>query len=412
MPNAGIRFFATNREMEQLANAVRATDADEKRQKRLNLQKGGYYFVDMNAYMSYYFAEVDAARMPPMAVVEDSNTTVFEEFLADPRITRVVVCVHGFNVNLHDSHIWFRILIETMRKLPGCADRIVADPADDSFKDDDAKDLCAFVGFSWPSNGSVLAYNRDQLDAASSAQALAGLISRLHTWNKQVDLICHSMGNYAACKMLQGLVNKEFVPACFTAVYLKETDVAAGRAVLSANEYQERATRLLHLIDRADKEDQTEIVERDKWFIGNFVMIAPDVERRHVTKAEDRSGSDYIGPFYAGLQHLTRNVHNVYSRFDGALNISNVEKKPKDIILSVGERINSLAFGMLSFLERNPDYKWEARLGVGPHPSSAPPNVQSINATELAGRPIDHSDHIDSTNVVSAIACALRLGPY
>jgi hypothetical protein len=42
---------------------------------------------------------------------------------------------------------------------------------------------------------------------------------------------------------------------------------------------------------------------------------------------------------------------------------------------------------------------------------AAPPNFSSINATEIAGRKIDHSDHIDSAQVVSAIAKALAIEP-
>jgi hypothetical protein len=102
-------------------------------------------------------------------------------------------------------------------------------------------------------------------------------------------------------------------------------------------------------------------------------------------------------------------VHNFYSRFDGTLNISSWEKKPKSALLAIGERISALTFNLLDFLERNPDYRWEARLGVGPHPSSAPINFVSVNATELAGRGIEHSDHIDSRGVVEAVAAALEL---
>ena len=408
----GLRYFATNREMEHLGRrAAEPEDAAATRDLRIKLQRGGYYFVDMDRYMPFYFGEVDATTMPVDAIIEDSEKTVFNEFLANPQIGRVVICVHGFNVHLHAADGWYRILTETMRKLGPAGTRIVTGPGDELLepgKDARPGSLSAFIGFSWPSNGSVLAYNRDQLDAAASAQPLAALIARMHLHKKKVDLVCHSMGNYVACAMLQGLINKSFVPAPFLADELERRDRECGR---QGTGYSERSRELMKLIDRGALRPD-EAVERDAWFIENLVMIAPDIERRHVTKAAGHSAeSDYIGPFYSGLQHLVRNVHNIYSRFDGILNISSWEKKPKSALLAIGDRLSALTFGMLDFLERNPDYKWEARLGMAPHPSSAPPNFVSVNATERAGRAIDHGDHIDSREVVRAIAEALGLGP-
>lgn len=410
----GVRFFATNREMAHLGRrAAEIARSGDGRELRIKLQRGGYYFVDMDRYMPFYFGEVDATTMPADAVVARSQDTVFDKFLAKPQIGRVVICVHGFNVHLHEAHGWFRVLLETMRALDGVGGRIVGNPDDPLLQPGSGAgdgSLSALIGFSWPSNGSVLAYNRDQHDAAASAQPLAALIARIHLLGKKVDLLCHSMGNYLACAMLQGLVESVFVPPPFTPDDLRMRDEEQNRPTKNAKGYIEQSRALLRLIDRAELRPGSEEARRDSWFIDNFVMIAPDVERRHVTKAIGRTaGSDYVGPFFSGLQHLVRSAHNVYSRFDGALGISIIEKKPKSALLALGEKVNALAFGMLDFLERNPDYKWEARLGVAPHPVSAPPNLVSVNATELAGRAIDHGDHIDSRAVVAEIARVLGL---
>jgi hypothetical protein len=148
----------------------------------------------------------------------------------------------------------------------------------------------------------------------------------------------------------------------------------------------------------------------ETFLIDRFVMVAPDVERRHVTKSKDQeSKRQYVGPFYSALEHTARETTNVYSRFDGALNISNLEKRPKDLALKIGDALSSLSFGMLDFLERNPDYKWEMRLGSSAHPVTAPPRMRSLNATEIAGRPIDPSDHIDVPALALAIGKALGL---
>ena len=69
---AGLRFFATNRDMEHLAaRAAQVTDVGSPRDLRIKLQRGGYYFVDMSRYMPFYFGEVDTATMPLDAIVEE-----------------------------------------------------------------------------------------------------------------------------------------------------------------------------------------------------------------------------------------------------------------------------------------------------------------------------------------------------
>ncbi len=421
MRSSGLRYFATNRQMENLGRVHSETKGSLKekdhesvkkadRDLRIKLQQGGYYFVDMRSYMAYYFGAVDTTKMPLGAVVQTSDETVFEGFLADQRIGRVAICIHGFNVHLPAAHQWFRILVETMRNAANGGPFIIEKDDLDDHKNAREGSLIALIGFSWPSNGSVLAYNRDQMDAASSAQALAGLISRIHLHGKKVDLICHSMGNYLACNMLQGLITKTFIPACFSSEYVNEWQKGLAERKSAAKVLSEgdRTALLQANMRRLQRHDGTDADSRksgEDCFIDRYIMLAPDVERRHITKAPgNTTESDYIGPFHSGLEHLVREVWNIYSRFDSALNVSNWEKKPKDALLSVAEGLNSLTFGLLDFLERNPDYKWEQRLGSAPHPSTSPGNVVSVNATELAGRKIDHSDHIDSRQLAERIA--------
>ena len=162
---------------------------------------------------------------------------------------------------------------------------------------------------------------------------------------------------------------------------------------------------ILPLFERGEKDADTECVKRDAWLIDNYVMLAPDIERRHVTKcASSDAETDYVGQFYSGLQHLVRCKINFYSRFDGALNVSNLEKVPREAALAVGDMASKLTRGLLDFLERNPDQRWEKRLGEAPAPMNAAPGFTSVNATELANRKIDHSDHIDSQPIVKRIA--------
>lgn len=378
-----IRYFATNRGLTDLGRSVSSY------QRRVRLQRGGYYFVDMDRYMSHYLGEVDTETMPKEAVLSGENGTktsqaeIFDGFLNDDKIGRIVVCVHGYNVELFEAYTWFRILTDSMRRLPAVGDRIVTRPSDINAGAKKGS-LTAFIGFSWPSNGNVFSYLSDQNEARSTAPVFGNLLVRLKALGKPVSLICHSMGNYMACHTLKGLVNEEFVP------------VGASRVVKPS------LTRR-----RGSKLTASEAVQRTDWLIDVFVMLAPDVERRHVGKSKGRGiESSYVGPFYSGLQHLVRQNVNVYSRYDSALGVSNIEKSAREVGMSA---LSKLTFGLLDFRERNPDYKWEKRLGEAPHPMNAPPNFMSINAVELTGRPIDHSDHVDAVEIVSMIAETLGI---
>lgn len=399
-----IRYFATNRFMDKLADNLN-------RRKRLRMEEGGHYFVDMLKYMAYYLGEVEPDTMPYGAIVRKSSSDVFKYFLSRPSVGKVVVCVHGFNVDLFEAFTWFRVLTDTMRNLPGYGGRFVTDPLDPEQRklltdpELGKGELTAFIGFSWPSQGTVLNYAADQREASASSNALANLLGRIHLLDKPVHLICHSMGNYLACHMLGGLVNKQFTPSAFDLDSIRDTlQLETKEECLKV---QDSALKLLGRVEL--KEDGTP-VERKAYFVDRYVMLAPDVERRHITKcAMEGVETNYVGPFFAGLHHQVRAVYNFYSRFDTALKVSDLEKIPREAVLSVGDAASRMTLGLLDFMKRNPDQKWEKRLGEAPHPPSAPYNLRSVNATEVAGRKIDHSDHIDSPELVKRIAEALEV---
>ena len=352
-----MRYFATNRNMHSLGRAVK----QHERALRLNLCKGGYYFVDMDNYMKYYLGTVERKEIPADAVVQNSNQDVFEGFLCDNRIKSIVVCVHGFNVELYQAYTWFRILTDTMKSLLGSENQIVTSPA--ALPQDAADNtLTAFIGFSWPSDGHVYRYRSDQRDAAAAATPFAALLNKLKATGKRVNLLCHSMGNYLACHALAGMLSEQF------GKYNAGVDTSRGSDPL----------------------------------IDTYVMIAPDIERRHVTKCDPDNPredieTEYHGPFYSGLEHLAGRIVNIYSRFDKILRLSDIEKKPRHLFYKVTEAPG------------DHDRKWEKRLGSAPAPHSAPDNVTSVNATEIADRKIDHSDHIDSRPIVKRVAKELAI---
>ena len=377
-----LKYFATNRDMDKLGRAVKVSS------ERHKLSRGGYYFVDMEKYMRYYLGTTDADEMPKGALVTDSEKEVFDSFVNDSRVGSIVVCVHGFNVKLFEAFTWFRVLTDTMKHLPDVGDRVITAPEDIAKNETEQPgSLTAFIGFSWPSNGNVLSYPSDQKEAIASKAAFGALLVRLKATKKSVKLICHSMGNFLACHTFVALVNELMVPPA-----------AIDNEGLNK------------LIKRGEKKADSEDVERNDWLVDTYVMIAPDIERRHITKcAGAEVETDYVGPFYSGLQHLVKKKVNMYSRFDGALSVSNIEKGPRKLMHVAGDTASSLTLGLLDFLERNPDQKWEKRLGETPAPVNAPPGFVSVNATELANRKIDHSDHIDSAHVVARIAKELEI---
>jgi esterase/lipase superfamily enzyme len=381
-----IRYFATNRDCENLGR-------DFSRDERIKLQKGGYHFVDMEAYMSYYLSEVEAKTMPQGVIVKDSQGEVFDNFLNNKKVGSVIICVHGFSVHFHDAQTWYSILTDTLRNLKILKDRVITDPINQDkhlLKSAPDSSLTAFIGFSWPSNGDLVSYLSDQGEARSSAQVLANLITRIHEQpnSPSVNLICHSMGNYLACHMFKQLVNGESKP-----IEHKET----------------KSTVLKNRIARMD--DMTTKDVNEMFFVDRYIMLAPDVERRHVTKCvkidNDKKKEPYVGQFYSGLEHLVGKIHNFYSRFDGALAISNIEKVPRKALVSAKGVLDKITFGIFDFLERNPDEKWEQRLGGTQHPIIAPPNMESHNAVELSGREIGHSDYVDSKEIAEEIASIL-----
>lgn len=383
-----IRYFATNRSHGNLARAIA-------RKERLKLESKGYFWVNMEAYMSHYLATTDPDEMPKSVLVGSNakQEILGQRFLGHPKVGQIVICVHGFNVNFHDAQTWYSILTNTLRKTKALGGKIVTDPISqdkDLLTNNSTPDnsLTAFVGFSWPSNGSALSYPSDQRDAIGSGSALANLITRIRQdTNKSVNLICHSMGNFLACHMFKSIIRDEYEPKGIDGNRIKRRKEKAG------------------------------LSPEDQFFVDRYIMLAPDVERRHVTKCvvdakklgEDDEEVTYLGQFYSGLEHLVGHVHNFYSRFDGALTISNIEKGPRKVAVAAKGVLDSLTLGLLDFLERNPDEKWEQRLGATEHPMVAPPNMTSHNTVELSGREIGHSDSIDSQEIAEEIAKVLTL---
>ena len=383
-----IRYFATNRNPDNLAKRF-------PREQRVRLWRGGYHFVDMKKYMSYYLGTTKKGDMPKDVVVEQSNDKIFgDNFLKHSKVGSVAICVHGFNVNLHEACTSFGILATSLGNTRAGKGRFVCGPDDmpNNGNQDSKEKLVAIIGFSWPSNGRVVDYVADQRDAKHSGQALANLITRIRCTRRdiRVDLICHSMGNLLACEMLHGLLEGEFRPS-------EPTD------------YEEQYPELIpNKLKRAKEND------KDGFFVDRLIMLAPDVERRHVTKSVLKASSNddrgYVGPFHSGLEHLVDDVYNFYSRHDRILDISNWEKAVREKGLGIMGVLDRLTGGLFEFIQRNPDHKWEERLGGTMHPPTAPPNMQSRNAVELTGREIGHGDYIDSRLLAEEIADILLTG--
>lgn len=366
-----IKYFATNRDREKLGRNI-------ERDKRIQLQKGGYHWLNMNEYMSHYLATTDAGYFPEEVYVMNSEQEVFKNFLSKKSIKQIMICIHGYNVELHETHTWFNIFCKTLAYSKSSnqkiADLLITDPTEKSQKEkleNDSNSLTAVVGFSWPSNGNVVSYETDRTEALSSRTALANLIGRMKSLAPQAKIIvvAHSMGNLLTCSMLSSITDEEFQIADFKLPdYRKEFETGN------------------HLR-----------------FIDKYIMIAPDIERRQITQCDlietvngkDETKSIYLGPFYGGLKYAVGEVHNFYSRFDKALQISNTEKTFRAKIENVKE----------FFTGDNPETKYEQRLGLTEHPKNiSPSNISSHNAVALSNREIDHSDYQDCLPVAEIIS--------
>jgi esterase/lipase superfamily enzyme len=364
-----IKYFATNRDRENLGR-------DIKRDTRIKLQRGGYNWINTEKCMSHYLATTDPTTMPSEAIIKDSKKEIFDDFLNKPSIKHIIICIHGFNVHLHGALTSFSVLIDTL-KITKLGSTLVTDPEEaKTLLDIPTSNMTAVVGFSWPSNGSGLDYVSDRLEAASSAHALANLISaiRIQNPNAKVHIIAHSMGNFLTCKMLEGLVNEEIIP-------------------LHQNE------QIKKMLKRRDRGGE------GAFFVDCFIMLAPDVERRHVTQCDKHKKNNnpenkkndkanYLGPFHAGLKHLVGGIYLFYSRYDSALKASKVEKEARENIGAIKE----------VFTGRDLNNLWEDSLGLNPAPELAPPNMYSYNASTLSNRPIDHGDYFDTVTIAKKIS--------
>jgi len=367
-----IRFFATNRDRENLG---RNTNRDQ----RITLQQGGYHWVDMKKYMSYYLATTDRSNMPSEGIIEDSDNDVFKEFLLKKPVKRIIIGIHGFNVSFEAALTSFSLLADCLEPaLEKLGSTLITDPVTDTnpaLDDSNPQDVTAFVGFSWPSNGKVLEYLSDRAEAVQTSPILSNLIGYIRAKNPkaEIHIIAHSMGNYLTCNMLSGLIDNVFKPFS-----------------------EENNADIKKQLERQDKGG------KDAFFIDRFVMLAPDVERREVTQCDDGTIIDpkfqYLGPFHAGLKHLVQETHLFYSRFDNALKASVVEK---DFVQE------SFQKGVELFTGTDLKKRWESSLGLNPLSSLVPENMYDHNATLLTNREIDHGDYFDAPAIIEKIAAII-----
>jgi len=379
-----IRFFATNRDRHNLGRNVN-------REQRIQLQNGGYHWVDMKKYMAHYLATTEPSSMPPEVIITNSEKDVFKVFLGKNSVKHIVIGIHGYNVSFHGALTSFSVLADTLSiALKGFDTTLITDPiVDEKFEaahdgenvksvnikydsilEDPNKELIAFVGFSWSSNGKVVDYLSDRADALGAAPALANLIGYIRTQNPnaKIHIIAHSMGNYLTCYMLGELVNKTIKPIYYNNAIERQLQ----------RQYQGG---------------------QNAFFIDRYLMLAPDVERREVTQCDVDSmsgtGSEYNGPFFEGLQHLVQETHVFYSRYDNVLKASVVEKEVVH---------ESLQRGIEVVTGPNLQKRWESSLGLNPLPALAPDNMESHNATTLTNRTIDHGDYFDALDIAKKIA--------
>ncbi len=101
--------------------------------------------------MAYYLDTTDLKRNPEEALVMDSSRNIFDAFLCRPAFKRVAICIHGFNVHLHESLDSFSMLVDaigTIARARNHGTQIATDPnvLSESMLNDPACDLTLCVG--------------------------------------------------------------------------------------------------------------------------------------------------------------------------------------------------------------------------------------------------------------------------
>ncbi len=153
----------------------------------------------------------DPAEHVMLASVDPIPAELFHARLADA-VARSVepsafVFVHGFNVPFEEAARRTAQIAYDL-KFPGTP-----------------------ILFSWPSQGSVMAYVRDREVAAESAPALAAFLAQVsrESGARTVHLIAHSMGNQVLAGALQALIPERDpdAPPLFQELVLAAPDVDA-----------------------------------------------------------------------------------------------------------------------------------------------------------------------------------------
>lgn len=166
----------------------------------------------------------------------------------------VLVYVHGFNTNLEAS----------LKSIPDLHKEFVLN--DDS-------PIGNILLFTWPAESGLLEYRDDSQDALDSGEVMARLIRRLLRFyldtfgndpdnphrkfcNKNIHLMCHSMGNQVLESALNFLNEKYHVPSVFEEVVLVAADVDTNamedtRPLSRATELGTRVTSYFNNNDRA-----------------------------------------------------------------------------------------------------------------------------------------------------------------
>jgi esterase/lipase superfamily enzyme len=144
----------------------------------------------MKKYMAHYLATTDPSAMPSEVIIEDSQKTIFTNFLCKDTVKRIIIGIHGFNVPFHGALTSFSVLADTLSvALQDLGTTLITEPIIheefersqdgeslksvrfeyDPILDQADQDLTAFVGFSWPSNGKLLDYLSDRAEAVQTA---------------------------------------------------------------------------------------------------------------------------------------------------------------------------------------------------------------------------------------------------
>jgi len=166
-------------------------------------------YEEITSRLPFYVPDTNKELMTLKEFPEDKLWQAFEQAASDSAKNKVVLFVHGYNINFVKGCNRAALFQQTL--------------------DENSRLLL----FSWPSDGTLVSYTRDEADIEWSQHYLEPVIERLsHIYGPEnVNVVAHSLGSRGVFRVLQLLSRKDDKKHINELVFLApDIDAAVFRA--------------------------------------------------------------------------------------------------------------------------------------------------------------------------------------